>query len=388
MANAVAADEGDVLRFVEAESEHGRTLIAARPGLAVRRGPSTGTIGTLALVSDHRSTCPRAYRPRCSQPRPPSDARRSRGGPRAARVGTAGRRRRGGRGVAPVPRRVGRHSAIWVATRSSGTPPIGSATTVGSTPCGPTDGAGAGTSAGPSRRTVVSCGRCGVSARWPRRSARPTRRSDATCSCSSSTRLASRRSMTERDRSPSPAVTLAGAVLTGGSSTRMGTRQGIVRDRRRSRWRSGSPRDAIRRMCTDRVRRRRSARARSARRAPGPRHRARRRPGRRCGVGDQRRRGDRPAVELVVIASCDLPFLSRGPAAGRSSRRSGSPVAAAIDVVVATNRPVQPLCALWRSSTLPVIDRRLRIGRSLGVRSPRSAARARGAGRARPACAT
>jgi molybdenum cofactor guanylyltransferase len=70
-----------------------------------------------------------------------------------------------------------------------------------------------------------------------------------------------------------------------------------------------------------------------------------------------------PAIELVVIASCDLPFLSAAQL---------RPLVAAMelagdtaDVAVARNDAVQPLCAVWRSSTLPVIT----LAFESGVRS-------------------
>lgn len=67
--------------------------------------------------------------------------------------------------------------------------------------------------------------------------------------------------------------------------------------------------------------------------------------------------------ELVVIASCDLPFLSKVQL--RPLIVAIELAGETVDVAVARTEALQPLCSVWRSSTLPVITE----GFESGVRS-------------------
>lgn len=66
------------------------------------------------------------------------------------------------------------------------------------------------------------------------------------------------------------------------------------------------------------------------------------------------------AVGLVVIASCDLPFLSTLQL--RPLITAIEFAGDSVDVAVARNDAVQPLCGVWRSSTLPVITNAFEAG--------------------------
>ncbi len=132
---------------------------------------------TMSPVACRRRCCRRQIR----SPRLASPKQSAAEPPDAARC-----HRRRGRRLSTLDRRPGQPSAMPAATRSSATPPTGSATTAGSTPCGPTVGAGRDTCVGPNRRTSGSCAACAVCKRWLRRSARPTRPSAASSSSSSS----------------------------------------------------------------------------------------------------------------------------------------------------------------------------------------------------------
>ena len=330
MANAVAATQRDVLRFVEAESEHGRTLIGGRPAPDGGSAQTVrGRIGTLPLVSDHQIHMSTGL-PTTVLPAPdaedadalaaalalPEDERR------AAVAAVAA-------GVAPVPRRLGRRSAISAATRSSGTPRyrVGYHRGLDTLRANGWRGSGYVRWAEPTNRGFLRSLRgLGEMAA----AIGETRRGGAVPPVPAPARPVGH-PVASDDRA---SVAVAGAVLTRRVEHPHGTRQGARRGRRDADGGAGGqPRCAppdVTRSCSSAAIRGRSAplgeRAR-------PRHRPRRGSGRRDRVGAAGASGDRRAVG-VVIASCDLPFLTPAHLRPLVARSPASAVAD-VDVVVA-----------------------------------------------------
>ena len=64
-------------------------------------------------------------------------------------------------------------------------------------------------------------------------------------------------------------------------------------------------------------------------------------------------------ADVVVIASCDLPFLTAAHLLPLIDRASN---AVDVDVVVARSDRLQPLCAVWRTSALPAVEAAFETG--------------------------